>query len=85
MILATLGWACWWIHLSLLRFAPGVEPSFGTTAAVAAGLGVIGLALAFLTIRARASWMLFVVAAMFANASLLAFPWIAEDLFATGP
>jgi len=78
MICASLGWGCWWLHFTMLRFAPEALHSRAPAAALAACFGGAGLLLAIWTLRARRSWLLFVGVALLANASLLALPWIIE-------
>ena len=83
MGLATLGWSVIWISLLLLRWAPGWAPSptlsYGLSGLFAAG----GLFLALFSVRAQLAWLLFCVAPIFANASLLALrpvmPWLLEQ------
>jgi hypothetical protein len=81
MILATLGWSTWWCVLLLHRFAPRFELPLAVPGAISTAAALLGLAIALLTLRARRAWILFALVPLFANASLLAVPWFARDLF----
>ncbi len=81
MTLASLGWGTWWIVFFLRRIAPELVPGLGIVAAISTGFAVPGLGIAILTLRARRSWLLFVTVPLFANAALLAFPWLAAELW----
>jgi hypothetical protein len=80
MILATLGWGTWWIILFLHRYAPDVEVPLLVPSVVSSILAGTGLLVAVLTLRARRAWILFALAPLFANASLLLVPWLAGEL-----
>ena len=80
MGLATLGWACWWIELFLVRFAPEVAPSPMVVAFVAGVPGTLGLVLALLSVRVTRSWLPFLLIALFANGGLIVLPWLARGL-----
>ncbi len=80
MTLATVGWGVWWITVLLMRFAPGIAPSPTVTAWVASSFAVVGLFLAIFTIRARTIWVLLAGVPIFANGSLLALPFVVQDL-----
>lgn len=81
MTLASLGWGTWWIVFFLHRLAPGLVPGIGIVAAISTGFAVTGLVVAILTLRARRSWLLFAMVPLLANAALLAFPWLAAELW----
>ena len=83
MILATLGWGCWWVHALLWRLVPGLCPPWWLTATAATAIGVLGVVLALLTVRLQRSWLVFVLVPLFANASLVAMPLLAIDFPAT--
>jgi hypothetical protein len=80
MILATLGWGTWWCVLFLHRFAPRVEVPLLLPSIASTLLAATGLVIAVLTLRARRAWILFALAPLFANASLLLVPWLAGEL-----
>ena len=84
MTLAALGWGVWWTGLVLARFAPWLAPDFlsGETLimVLSVACAVPGLLLALMTVRAKRSWLPFAAVAVFANASLLAMPWLLEGL-----
>ncbi len=78
MILATFGWGCWWIYALLGRVAPSLAPSREIVIVLSCSFGLIGLALAALTLRARRTWLLFVLVPLFANLALLLFPLLVD-------
>lgn len=79
MCFASLGWAAWWLALLGSRAVPSAAGWLVLAASAASGLfGLPGLAIAALTVRARRTWLLFVAVPLFANASLLAMPWLAR-------
>jgi len=80
MILATLGWGTWWCVLIAHHFAPQRELSLALPSILSTTLAASGLLVAILTLRARRSWVLFTLAPLFANASLLLVPWLAAEL-----
>jgi hypothetical protein len=81
MTLASLGWGTWWVVLLLRRMfdlTPGLTvPSF-----VSSVFAVAGLAVAVWCLRARRSWLLFVMIPFLANLALLFMPWLAQELLA---
>ena len=82
MTLATLGWVGWWVALVVAKLAPG---AVGAVVIGASAAGVLfalpGVLLAAASMRARRTWILFVLAPLFANGTLLCMPWLAEGLF----
>jgi hypothetical protein len=82
MILATLGWGAWWCVLFLHRLAPERDISLVLPSIVSTTAALLGLAVAVLALRARRSWILFVLVPLFANGSLLFVPWLAEEFVA---
>jgi|SoiMethySBSTD1v2_1073268.scaffolds.fasta_scaffold799209_3 hypothetical protein len=85
MILATLGWAAWWVALCVVKVAPGSADVVVVAATVASGLCALpGLLIAALTVRARRTWMLFVLVPLFANGALLLMPWLASGIIERG-
>jgi len=80
MILATLGWGTWWCLLLVHHFAPERKIPLAAASVVSTVLAAAGLVVAILTLRARRSWVLFALAPLFANASLLFVPWLAGEL-----
>ena len=86
MILATLGWAAWWLALCVVKVAPGSAEGVVLAATVVSGLCALpGLLIAALTVRARRTWMLFVLVPLFANGALLCMPWLASGMVERGP
>ena len=84
MSLATLGWGAWWLALIGVKIAPGSADVLALVATVVSGLfALLGLLIAAATLRARRTWILFVLLPLFANASLLAMPWLASVLMPT--
>lgn len=82
MILASAGWAAWWIALVLAKVAPGGAQAWLWGAAVLSAMfGLLGLLIAALTVRARRTWLLFVLVPLFANGSLFLMPWLARGVF----
>lgn len=79
MVLATLGWSAWWFVLLVHRIAPERELSLLVPSIISTTAAVLGLAVAILALRARRSWILFVLVPLFANASLLLVPWLAAE------
>src|SRR5262245_29006983 len=75
MVLATLGWGTWWCVLFLHHLAPEREIPLLVPSVLSTVLAATGLLVAVLTLRARRSWVLFALAPLFANASLLFVPW----------
>lgn len=85
MSLATFGWAAWWLALIGAKLAPGSAEGLAVAAGFVSGvLALFGLMIAALTLRARRTWILFVLVPLFANASLLAMPWLASELLHDG-
>lgn len=80
MVLAAFGWGVVWVHLLLMRFAPGLTPPPILTSALGIGFGVAGLGMAVLTVRAQKAWLLFVLVPLIANASLLLLPAVLWEL-----
>lgn len=80
MCMASLGWGLWWATLILLRFAPGAAPNVLVTEWLVGACAVVGLAAAVWSFRAKLAWILIMSVALFANASLLAMPWIVDLL-----
>lgn len=76
MSLATLGWGVWWAAVALHRAAPELAPGAGVTYAVAGTLGGVGLAAALFTVRGQPFWLVLTLLPLFANATLLALPWL---------
>lgn len=74
MTLATLGWGIVWGALALakLGLAVPVQWIYGLAAIPA----IAGLWYSFLTVRARRAWLAMAVAAVFANGTLLALPFL---------
>ena len=81
MILATLGWGTWWCVLFVHHFAPERTIPLALPAALSTALALLGLLVAILTLRARRAWVLFALAPLFANGSLLFVPWLVGELF----
>lgn len=79
MTLASVGWGCWWVAFFLRRIA-GVELSVALVGSIADVFAIVGLVLAFLTIRSKRTWLLFAFVAMMANGALLFVPWMLEGL-----
>jgi hypothetical protein len=81
MSLATIGWAAWWLALIAVKLAPskGAALVVGATA-VSVPFAFLGLLLAAVTLRARRTWILFVMVPLFANGSLLVMPWLASEM-----
>lgn len=84
MTLATLGWATWWVSLALHRLWPAGAPGSAATETVTILFAVPGMLASLLTLRAKKAWVFFATVAFFANASLLAMPWLAAGLFQRG-
>ena len=82
MMLATVGWGTWWCVLFLHRFAPQREISLALPTVLSTVAASLGLLIAFFTLRARRTWILFALVPLFANGSLLFVPWLAEELTA---
>ena len=84
MTLAAVGWGVWWTGLLLARLAPWLSPDFlsGRTliTVLSVACAVPGLLFALSTVRAKRSWLPFAAVAVFANASLLAMPWLLNGL-----
>ena len=80
MTLASLGWGTWWVLLFSRRFL-GHTPSLGIPSAVSSAFAIAGLVVAFWCLRARRSWLLFVMIPFLANLALLFMPWLAEELW----
>jgi hypothetical protein len=77
MCFATLGWGVWWVVLVVAKLWPEGGDAMAVTASVVSDLcALLGLFLAAVTLRARRTWILFVMIPLFANASLLAMPWL---------
>lgn len=80
MSVATLGWASWWVALLVVKLSPEKVDAVLVAASVASALcGLLGLLLAAVTLRARRAWVFFVMIPLFANALLLAMPWLASS------
>ena len=75
MTLASLGWGVWWITAFLIRFAPDFAPGLRAASIVSCVFATAGFLAAVWTIRARLAWLLFALVPLFANASLLLFPF----------
>ena len=80
MTFATLGWGTWWVLLFVHKLVPERELGLFVPSVVSTTFAVLGLGLALLTVRARRSWILFVLVPVFANAGLLFVPWLATEL-----
>lgn len=80
MTLATFGWGTWWVALLWTRVAPESAPGIVVVGSIAIFFAVPGLVIAAMTVRSRRTWMLFSLVAIFANASLLAMPWLAQGI-----
>lgn len=87
MVLATAGWAVWWVTFVLARWAPGWAPGLPVPASslvvaawVAFAVAAVGFLMAVFTLRARRVWVLLAAVPMFANGSLMLLPWIADDM-----
>ena len=78
MVMATFGWAAWWITALLYKFAPGLQPSLLTTYVVASVFALAGFGLALFSIRARLIWILLAGVPLFANGSLLMMPFLLD-------
>jgi hypothetical protein len=76
MCMASLGWGAWWLTLVLLRFAPAGAPDVRVTEWFVGACAVVGFLAAVWSFRAKLAWILIMSIALFANASLLAMPWI---------
>jgi hypothetical protein len=86
MILATLGWAAWWVTLFAVKVAPASAEFMVVAATVASGVCALpGLLIAALTVRARRTWLLFVLVPLFANGALLLMPWLASGMLEQAP
>ncbi len=79
MSLATLGWGVWWAAVALHRTAPAIAPSATATYGIAGALGCLGFAVALFTVRGQPLWLALTLVPLFANASLLALPWLLPD------
>ena len=84
MVLASLGWTCWWIFLFAERFAPHVSSAFWVLTSLSTLFAAPGLVFALWSVRARKAWLFFTAIAVAANAGLLAMPWIARHFLARG-
>ncbi|MFT5051794.1 MAG: hypothetical protein ACI8QZ_003217 [Chlamydiales bacterium] len=80
MVLATFGWAVWWMTAALMRFAPDWTPSFTVVSWTASTFAVMGLLMAIITIRGQRNWALLALVPLFANGALLALPGLLRDL-----
>ncbi|MEM7307917.1 MAG: hypothetical protein AAF682_14660 [Planctomycetota bacterium] len=81
MTLATGGWAGWWIALVVGKLAPEAVGGIVVAASViGALLAFPGLLMAGLALRARRTWILFVLVPVFANVTLLVMPWLATGV-----
>ena len=83
MTLASLGWGTWWVLL-LLRRVLDVTPGLTAPSVVSSVFAVAGLGVAIWSLRARRSWLLFVMIPFLANLGLLFMPWLAQEIIA-GP
>ena len=81
MTLATLGWGVWWGALFVAELVPGWTPSLWIVEALASALAAVGLFLAIFTVRAKLIWVLLAGVPVFANASLLCMPVVADRIF----
>ena len=79
MTLATIGWGFSWGSLAVAKI--GWAPPAGWIYAAAGIPGVLGLVYAFLTIRARRTWLFMALIAIFANGSLVALPFLFDAEF----
>ena len=80
MSLASLGWGTWWVLLFVKKLF-GVRPdSLYIQGVISTVFAVLGLLVALWCVRARRSWLLFVMIPILANFSLLFVPWLAEEL-----
>lgn len=79
MILATIGWGTWWCVLLLHRLVPTLAVPLWLPTAIATPIALLGLVVAVWTVRARRAWLLFALAPLFANASLLLVPWLVRE------
>ena len=85
MSLASLGWGTWWVLL-FVRKLFGVRPaSLEIPGLVSTTFAILGLLVAFWCLRARRSWLLFVMIPVLANGSLLFVPWLADELTQPAP
>ena len=82
MALATVGWGLWFGYALLGRWAPSIQPPMEIVTVFGVACGLPGLLLALLTMRGRRSWLLFVLVPLFANACLLAAPFLVDDVLA---
>ncbi len=80
MCMASLGWGIWWISLLLVRFAPAFAPDFRASCWIAGCFAAVGFLAALWGFRAKLDWILFLLVPLFANASLLAVPWVVKSL-----
>ncbi len=80
MTLATFGAAVWGAALLWIRVEPQSAPSLGATWMISAAFTAPGFLLAFLSLRARAAWLLFASIPLFANGMMLVLPWLALKL-----
>lgn len=76
MSLATLGWGVWWAAVVLHRMAPQIAPGTGSIYALSCTFGTLGLAVALFTVRGQPLWLALTMLPLFANATLLALPWL---------
>ncbi|WP_145195214.1 hypothetical protein [Planctomycetes bacterium Poly30] len=74
MTLATVGWGIVWGSLAVAKI--GWAPPAPWVYAAAGIPGILGLVYAFLTIRARRTWLFMALVAIFANGSLIALPFL---------
>ena len=79
MVLATLGWATWWISVLLYKLVPSLAPPIWSIYLVACSFAAAGAFLGFFTIRARLIWILLAGVPLFANTSLLLIPIVLDD------
>lgn len=80
MTVASLGWAVVWIDLALARLAPSLAPDLRVAAWIACAFGVVGLVAVVWGVRAKLAWLLVLLVPTFANATLLAAPWLLDAL-----
>ena len=79
MVLATIGWGGWWVFAVLRRTVPDLTPPRMAPALFGCVFGIAGLAFALWSLRAQRAWFAFTAIAIFANASLIVFPWIVTE------
>ncbi len=79
MTLATFGWGLIWAALASSKL--GWTPPVDWVYLAAMAPGILGLVYAFLTIRARRTWLFMAVVAVFANGSLVALPFLFDAEF----